>query len=1235
MAASLPTPGQLIIENLILLSGSPTAFAERYAHTLTPTTFAKPGNTAAANAVLHFLLCIIDPDVAHAEFKPCFPILDRDQERDFRRVVDARLAVLERTKLLPVGAARKSVVAAAGGDRFVDLLWSLSALAVQQACLRHPAYAPVSRVRLISQQRRADSTLSHQSSARSTRSLLSTSSRSDRHDVSKQRRFLSAGMLGAVQQRQKDADDMRARIHAERTVLARTTDVGQSGVKTWASEADSLRDKISEFEAKVRTLKDQLADMGFDENGNDVRAKTEERTESAAASGIRQSSSGEDLGDELKTSPIESMESGSSVDELLEPSDGCDDICNDLSAILSFAADTRGGRADVDRLFSSDSTVITVKSVEKDAVCTKEVTLTGEKPEDIIELVRAAADELEQATKRMDEIQEARKKAEEAEAVLNINGDVLQNSENIKPTVDYPSDKLIESALYKHKELLESSRHLVKVAAELTEVSRDDLKKLPLSESDDSLQTIDPVATIPKPTWLNEVNADASQTELTAQSKVALSCAVKTSSDKISTTKDVQLVSQAFQAVSPRLTPRSNTFTSFSRSRNWTKKSELRGSRHVRSNSASVNQRSRLDSLHGAPPSYLSAKTPRSVRFAALPPSYSANRTVGSPHVGCNVKSSCRPAEVSSTLPAETEGVRNDEVVGSDVPTSIDARDDRIGGTRSTDKARRSEKGESSTSRNVAISRPASDRRGDLNEERQDACSRGGTRSPRISRTQTPRRVVRRKEAIQRSVVEASTNTRRSAMVAAPPPSKNDGRLKPEITAAKKGCEEIIEHEYKQVETVSINGTNESGSYRSKVKLTELDLRDVVPFTVVEEVSAVETTETIVIEAATANLTSVTEETTSVSNSGLGDDDAQEPEAGAIKDTEKKTNVYTHVELLLNPSGDLRPEESSIGNSFSEGYLNNVRAEQIHEPPGNNEHISPSADGDCITCKPNEDFERALCISDRQMQSTPAKENGMLTKPETETKESADSVLEEDPNDSGCDAGASEGEAQNNRVKDTSLEENQEIGELESSSNELKRIEDGTMSARGQFEAPVDKRGCLQSPHMSLEPHNILEREAKLPTRSLYKDLARKSSSLLGNKQSSKGNGAGIGKDLWRAIEASSSKSRSPTLRSRDRGATQQLSNCESESKASERISSGLRLSKPEGFFAGQTAQWQQDVHSSGDGEGTQTRGMTRSSLTEARSTNLGKSSSRGASISSARKSRVKSLRARLAAALK
>lgn len=468
----LPSAGQLIVENLTLLSPSANYFHDRYNVTITPQTFVKHGNTVEANSALHFLLCKIQAEQADPSFKPCWPIHDREQERDFRRVVDARLAQLEKAKLLNVGVSRKSVVASAGGDRFLELLLNLSTLALQQACLQNPPYGTNSRTRMTSQASRADS-LSYQGSARSNRSLLSVvSMRSERlpsetqapqhqhhHQLSHShshhhhhhqhthaqqqeeeqqqqrlgRRFLGVGILSALQQRSRDAEQVRARIDAERSALERTADLAKKGATTWASEANSLREKIVHFEAKLARLKTQLADMGFDENGNDIRgpARAPAHANSTAMLAramdgvtvstdvdLRPSPSRDDLADELKTSPIDSTESGSSVDEFPEPSEVVVDIAADLSRLLTFTAETREFRDRVDRSLRGDKPSLDgangrANSPVPDAV-------------DIINLVRAATTELQEATNRMDEIREERRKASE-----DSNNEIL----NV-PTVD-------------------------------------------------------------------------------------------------------------------------------------------------------------------------------------------------------------------------------------------------------------------------------------------------------------------------------------------------------------------------------------------------------------------------------------------------------------------------------------------------------------------------------------------------------------------------------------------------------------------------------------------------------------------------------------------------------------------------------------------------------------------------------------------------------------------------------
>lgn len=763
MAGSLPSPGVLIVENVVLLSGSPTAFADRYGHPITSSSFDKPGaNVPTANALLHFLLCVIDTE-APAAFKPCFPILDREQERDFRRVVDARLSLLEKTKLLPVGAARKSIVASAGGDRFIDLLWSLSSLAVQQACLRHPPYGPVSRLRLISHHGRTESNLSYQSSVRSTRSFMSTTNRpTDRVDPSRQRRFLSAGMVSAAQQRSKDAEEMRARIQAERVALARTTESGQEGAKTWASEADSLREKIGNFEAKIRRLKGQLADMGFDENGVDIRKKN---SEGGLMSGqITQSSSGDDLG-ELKTSPIESMESGSSVDELPEPADG-EDITADFSKLLTFTADTRESRVMMERALPGEKTSLNVmeKGIAKSGA---QSALTTTKPEDIVDLVRAATDELEQATTRMDELQEARRKAEQINVspVVSREGSPYTLSDVTPETKHGHLKSIVDSALVKQENLVQASRNLSTAATQLTQESHG-IKNLPRDESDDSLRTIDPLATISKPTWVAEATADASQNSLIDIARPSSADGSKCSSgDEVDTARDVQLVTQALQNATPRKTFRSGQNSSSSRrtkeATNTTsprrlkeaaKSSERRQTKNKSSpRPTPVAARAQMNTMYTTQ-AHLASKTPRSVRFAALPPSYSANRTDLPGAIGITRRA-------TEMFPAATRlhhVVQSGKAAEATPLAQRYSEADVAEPSRQGAPARRPEKKDVTSPKDGTGTRKGGTHHRTPSMEEKTGASRQRSVSntaPKVPRTQTPRRLVRRKEALQRSFI--------------------------------------------------------------------------------------------------------------------------------------------------------------------------------------------------------------------------------------------------------------------------------------------------------------------------------------------------------------------------------------------------------------------------------------------------------------------------------------------------
>lgn len=162
--------------------------------------------------MLHFLLVVIDGGDAASAFAHCFPPLDRAQERDFRRVAEARVAALEKARLIPLGCGRKSVVASGGGARFEMLVACLSTLALKKLSARHPAHAV-------------------------THSLV----------VPVRNAFNASPGSYAKQ--------LRTRIAAERVVFARTTQVGKGSGERWRREVDELEGRVERYRAQAEALR--------------------------------------------------------------------------------------------------------------------------------------------------------------------------------------------------------------------------------------------------------------------------------------------------------------------------------------------------------------------------------------------------------------------------------------------------------------------------------------------------------------------------------------------------------------------------------------------------------------------------------------------------------------------------------------------------------------------------------------------------------------------------------------------------------------------------------------------------------------------------------------------------------------------------------------------------------------------------------------------------------------------
>eukprot|EP00178_Gracilaria_changii_P028283 TRINITY_DN984_c0_g1_i1.p1 TRINITY_DN984_c0_g1~~TRINITY_DN984_c0_g1_i1.p1 ORF type:complete len:1200 (+),score=249.69 TRINITY_DN984_c0_g1_i1:176-3601(+) len=843
MTSSFPSPAQLVVENITLLAGSPTSFHARYGFTITPSTFAKPTHFNTAAAVLHFLLCIIEQDAVQHLFKPCFPILDRQQERDFKKLVDVRLAVLERNKLLPHGCARKSVVSAAGGDRFIDLLWSLSSLAVQQACLSHPPYAS-------SALHQPCDAASNASSSRSQRSLhaFSTAGSSSftnkpSSSSSSSRRFLGMGMVTAAQQRAQSAQQMRARIDAQRAAMARTAQMGKHAALHWNSEAGSLRDKISDFEAKLRCLKMQLTAMGFDENGNDIRGGDAPQLHSSApchtvalnAAAIRTSSSADTLADELKTSPIDSTESGSSVGDAVDSVDG-EPLSSDLKRLLTFADDTRATR----------------EQLCEDLDDVPNVNVSDASAQQIAGLVRAATEELQLATDRMDEIRDAQRpeqrghgtqqcsqvqqrldlssatepvvethrecsppmpvahraevditsssstvtdeekalNGKEKEQLCKQSADAESQLDGLDPT--NPLRACVDDALKRHKAVLESSKKLTQEANEFVTKSEAALKLMEPIDSDESVKGDDQLCVTNnlKPSWFVEALTVAATIANQLEKNAALqSNTERDSQENVSSEKDVQ---QAARLLEKSVASRSKSSIETLRGRRRKDSSRSLDCINLmtQSTTRSVDLASDSSSAVLCTPTSVasSTKTARSVRFAELPPSYSATRSgddAGVVSFGKAARMNCNMEIHPSSTPASASASSTSAVTASSSQPSCQLPADdnkkaesdcdryasRVGvvpltsesfvgvakreiSERPTRARTFTDKSELQARKDAASGRSRRrDPHATKNDKSRPTAHVTSNRPPRLQRTQTPRRVMRRKDAIERSAV--------------------------------------------------------------------------------------------------------------------------------------------------------------------------------------------------------------------------------------------------------------------------------------------------------------------------------------------------------------------------------------------------------------------------------------------------------------------------------------------------
>lgn len=90
-------------------------------------------NPRMGEMLLHFLLCALrGPVQSGKDFAGVWPIFDASQSRDFRKIVQGLINELESQGALPRSNSRVSSLATCCGQRFVELLWQLSAHALRE-----------------------------------------------------------------------------------------------------------------------------------------------------------------------------------------------------------------------------------------------------------------------------------------------------------------------------------------------------------------------------------------------------------------------------------------------------------------------------------------------------------------------------------------------------------------------------------------------------------------------------------------------------------------------------------------------------------------------------------------------------------------------------------------------------------------------------------------------------------------------------------------------------------------------------------------------------------------------------------------------------------------------------------------------------------------------------------------------------------------------------------------------
>eukprot|EP00899_Mesostigma_viride_P010099 jgi/Mesvir1/19090/Mv12842-RA.2 len=116
----------VMFSNLLLLGFDPSAASTKHGAEFFPGMF-RVSNQKGMEVIMQFLYSRLRPEESKKALQLAWPIYDKAQAREFRKIILGLLKELEDAGSLPRNSSRQSSIASCSGERFVEMLWQLSA----------------------------------------------------------------------------------------------------------------------------------------------------------------------------------------------------------------------------------------------------------------------------------------------------------------------------------------------------------------------------------------------------------------------------------------------------------------------------------------------------------------------------------------------------------------------------------------------------------------------------------------------------------------------------------------------------------------------------------------------------------------------------------------------------------------------------------------------------------------------------------------------------------------------------------------------------------------------------------------------------------------------------------------------------------------------------------------------------------------------------------------------------